>query len=160
MRAGVVLLAVITAGCGGVARNLEKVQDRKDVYYLGDSFEGYDLEHVDGAFFVYGTCDPGPESGCAPPIQIQHFSFQPRMWAIAVGCTRAGRIRGVPAVHHDTLIALTRRAFVKIYATSDAQVRRAFMALRSTDGTVLPQEPLPRAAPRVIKTVLQACSPR
>jgi hypothetical protein len=149
--------------CGGSAENdLEELRRTAppDTYYLGLSFEGEKLSHAEPGFFVYGTCDPGPDSGCAPPIQIQHFTFQPRMWSIAVGCSRAGSIRGVPAVHHDSIIVLTRGRFVKIYATSPKQTRRAFQALRSVDGKIRAGERLPQAPARVIRAVLRACRPR
>jgi hypothetical protein len=158
------LAALLPAACGGsVTDDLAKLKSSAppDIYYLGESFEGEKLTHVESrGFFAYGTCDPGPDSGCAPPVQIQHHEFQPRMWEIAHGCRRAGTIRGVPAVHHDSLIALTRGAFVKIYATSEAQTQRAFKQLRSVDGTVGPGEPLPKARPGVIRAVLRACPPR
>jgi hypothetical protein len=157
--------AALAASCGGGAQDdLDELRRDAppDVYYLGESFEGEELSHVDGGrrFFVYGTCDPGPETGCAPPIQIQHRAFVAREWALAAGCMPAGSIRGVPAVHHDSLIVLTRGSFVKIYATSDAQTRRAFEALRSLDGSVGAGDSLPPAAPRVIRAVLDGCSRR
>jgi hypothetical protein len=130
------------------------------MYFLGESFEGYELEHAEPGFFVYGTCDPGPDSGCGPPVQIQHIPYRSRDWEIAQGCRRAGTIRGVPAIHHDTYIALTRGWFVKIYATSGAQTKRAFGALRSLDGRIARGDPLPRARAGVIRAVLRACAPR
>jgi hypothetical protein len=163
VRLGLVLIAVVLAGCGGSgADDLEELRksNPKDTYFLGESFEGYELEHVDqGRGFLYGTCEPGPDSGCAPPVQVQHIAYRGRDWQNAHGCRKAGSVRGVPAVHHDTLLALTRGAFVKIYATSDAQAKRAFAELRSLDGEVTPGEPLPRAREGVIRAVLRACSP-
>jgi hypothetical protein len=129
------------------------------MYYLGERFEGEKLSHAEPGFFVYGTCDPGPDSGCAPPIQVQHLEFQPRMWERAAGCSRVGTIRGVPAVNHDSVIVLARGRFVKIYATSREQTLRAFQALRSVNGAVGPGQPLPEAPARVTRAVLRACRP-
>jgi hypothetical protein len=160
---GVLLAAVVATGCAGSASDdLEELRRSKpkDTYFLGESFEGYELEHAEPGFFVYGTCDPAPDSGCGPPVQIQHIPYRSHDWEIAQGCRRAGTIRGVPAIHHDTYIALTRGWFVKIYATSGAQTKRAFGALRSLDGRIARGDPLPRARAGVIRAVLRACAPR
>ncbi|MDP8911022.1 MAG: hypothetical protein M3M94_03010 [Actinomycetota bacterium] len=113
------------------------------LYYLGRSFEGYPLTHVSAAgrdhvTLIYGDCDPGgdlldltpDDGGCAPPVQIQHFRFDPAQWAVAEFCRRVRPIRGVPAARHSGLVLFTGRSIVKIYGTSAAQERRIAKALR------------------------------
>ena len=41
------------------------------------------------AFFAYGTCviEAGQEGGCAVPIQIQIFPFEPSLWRRAARTT-------------------------------------------------------------------------
>ncbi len=162
MRVGLALIAVVAVGCaGGATGDLEELRQSKpkDMYFLGESFEGFQLEHAAPNFFVYGSCDPQPWSACGPPVQVQHIVYRSRDWQRAHGCRRAGTIRGVPATHHDSLITFTRGRFVKIYATSDAQTKRASEALRSLDGQIEPGEALPPARTGVIRAVIRACSP-
>lgn len=57
------------------------------LYWLGESYEGLSLTAIiryrydpeppipavtaeDSVAFIYGTCTPSPEAGCAPPVQI------------------------------------------------------------------------------------------
>jgi hypothetical protein len=79
-------------------------------YYLGRSYDGLDLTHVeaagsnedtpeDGAFFAYGDCDAGGgEGGCGPPIQIQNGSTEALSRGALRGCARVADVRGVPAI--------------------------------------------------------------
>ena len=70
--------ALLASGCGGKPAH-ESVMSLRSAttpyFYVGESFRGLPLTHVEasenGAFFVYGDCTPGSDTGCAPPLQIQ-----------------------------------------------------------------------------------------
>jgi hypothetical protein len=52
-------------------------KSEKPYFYVGRSFDGLRLRHVQPydagvASLVYGTCDPPPEGGCPPPLELQH----------------------------------------------------------------------------------------
>src|SRR5829696_4341066 len=55
--------------------------DGYPLYWLGDRFERWDLEHVEVSptsfsTFVYGRCTPhgADEPSCSPPLQVQKSS--------------------------------------------------------------------------------------
>ena len=108
------------------------------LYYVGSGFRGLPLTHVEvesagRALFAYGTCvipAAQTDGGCAVPIQIQIFPFDPKQWRLAVGCLRRPSLRGVPTVRHDGLVLFTRRTVVKIYARNPAEDRQVALALR------------------------------
>ena len=145
------------AGCGSSRVGRDEVAKLPDgLYYAGLSFAGLPLTHVDdGGLFVYGDCTPKSDQGCAPPIEIQHFSFRPRDWALAMGCHRLASLRGVPTVRHDGLVLVTRGTFVKIYARDAAEDRRIALALRPVRGPNPERLPPPRGA--VVHAVNDAC---
>src|SRR5918999_1504905 len=67
-------------GGGGGDPDLEAARDfnRHPLYWVGERFEKWDVEHVEAGArefvpFIYGTCEPGGgiEGGCPPPLQIQ-----------------------------------------------------------------------------------------
>ncbi len=80
----VTIIACVTSlsACGsngaGIAPELAKLRkSRQPYYYVGRSFDGLRLVHVeryDGgvANLIYGTCDAGDDQGCAPPLALQH----------------------------------------------------------------------------------------
>ena len=166
------VMSLVTA-CGGGSsvdsEDLDAVGDviGKPVYYLGEEFEGLPLTQADApggrGQIVYGTCeidDPeGPDGGsCSPPIQIQQWRPDAEQWRQASGCKRVGRVRGVPAVHHDSLVVFTGTAAVKIYARSRAETLRAARALRAVgEASAAPRLPPPRL-PDVMQAVAAACS--
>ncbi len=48
------------------------------LYWLGESYEGLPLTKIiryrydeNIVLFIYGSCTPGPDSGCAPPLSIR-----------------------------------------------------------------------------------------
>jgi hypothetical protein len=77
--AGVLVLACLTAGCGGV-NGLDKLKgSKKPYFYVGTSFDGLDLKHVDAptpniASFLYGEppCPPTSDYGCPAPLEVQN----------------------------------------------------------------------------------------
>jgi hypothetical protein len=134
------------------------------VYFLGRRFAGLPLTHAESeraghALFVYGTCKipPGSDSGCAPPVQIQVFRFDPNMWRAAVGCHLRPSLRGVRTVRHDGLVLLTLSTVVKIYARNPAEDRRAALALRAVGNGPSWNEPLPPPRDRVLALADQVC---
>jgi hypothetical protein len=84
-------------------------------YFAGREFEGlpltgaiYESRH-DVGLFIYGTCEipPGQAGGCAPPVQIQIFRFNPTQWARAMGCHQKP---GPPARHLIRSRAISKKA--------------------------------------------------
>ncbi|MDQ2910327.1 MAG: hypothetical protein M3R39_04830 [Actinomycetota bacterium] len=130
------------------------------LYYAGRSFAGLPLTHVElegpgRAFFVYGTCvipAGQTEGGCAPPVQIQLFPFDPGQWRRAVACHRRRSLLGVPTARHDGLVLFTGRTVVKIYARSHAEDRRVALTLRRVgDDKPLRRLPPPTAPVRELQ---------
>ena len=169
----VTVAAAVVAGCASFDRQVPNGRlDADDVrrlartsgvplYYAGLSFAGLPLTDGDassrGGAFVYGTCElPPGEGGCAPPIQIQHFAFDPNAWRRAGGCRSLGRLRGVPAVRHDGLVLVTERALVKVYARSAREARRVVDALVRADGRPTPRR-LPSPSAEAARIVAAAC---
>jgi hypothetical protein len=89
---GWVLLAVVAAGLvlsscegGDSSPDLQGAEDfhTYKLYYVGSSFHGLPLTdvvrgsgrgpHRDWSF-IYGTCDPGPDEGCATPLAVTNSS--------------------------------------------------------------------------------------
>jgi hypothetical protein len=160
--------AVLAAGCGGdedvqAAREFE----RFPLYWVGESFEGFDLVHVDGlehpaqfVTFVYGECTPtgGDEPSCVPPFQIQVFPLCWHLDAVAEAPVwRRRRIRGAPVGTDDSApVLFSRGAQVKVYRGADAKpgiAFRALSALRSVNRVapiVAAGEPIPAPAPGVL----------
>jgi hypothetical protein len=71
---------VVAAGCtsGDRSVNLDELRNAEaPYYYVGSSFDGYDVSYVaryraGTASIIYGTCDAGSDRGCPPPLEIQH----------------------------------------------------------------------------------------
>jgi len=69
-------VAGCTSGDGSV--NLDELrQADRPYYFVGPSFDGYDVTYVSpyragSASIIYGSCDAGDDEGCAPPLAIQH----------------------------------------------------------------------------------------
>jgi hypothetical protein len=168
---GLALAAV--AGCADRERTVPELSEQEldervealvrrsgpPLYWAGRSVAGLPLTDAigagsGGATFLYGTCRlPDGEGGCAAPIQIQQFPFVRRNWRDAAGCTRRRSIRGVPAVHHDTLVLFTGTRVVKIYAE---RPRRIALALRPLRGGRI-GTPLPPPPPAIVREVGRAC---
>ena len=47
-------------------------------FYVGESFDGLTLAHAEPydatgvGFLIYGTCEASSDTGCAPPLELQH----------------------------------------------------------------------------------------
>jgi hypothetical protein len=123
-------LALLTgiAGCGEAGADVDAAKkfDSFPLYWVGERFEQWDLETIDGLdypsrmiVFIYGECTPhnGGEPRCTPPFQIQvsplclHLSDVARapIW-------RRRQIRSAPVGTIDSApVLFTRGAQVKVY---------------------------------------------
>ena len=74
-----------------------RAYDRFPLYWVGEEFEGLPLVHVDArpesdiVAFVYGDCDPPPEGGCSPPLQIQIMALCPHLEIVRLPESGNGR---------------------------------------------------------------------
>ena len=70
--APLILSFAAVSACGGNDSAVEKARGFTgfDVWWLGEEFEGFKLSNASATSFLYGTCKPGPDAGCAPPIQV------------------------------------------------------------------------------------------
>jgi hypothetical protein len=81
---GAVSTVAVIAGCAlavGCSDGGSDVDDLRSseapYYYVGQSFDGLKISHVeryqDGvATLIYGTCKARGDEGCAPPLELQH----------------------------------------------------------------------------------------
>jgi hypothetical protein len=140
-------------------REIDRIAAAETLFYWpGRSAEGFPLTYAElngpRAFLGYGTCKlPKGEGGCAVPAQVQNTPFRASDWGRAVGCTRVPDVRGVPAVHHDTLVVFTRSTVVKIYAPHP---RRVAAALHGVGGTAS-GGPLPPPRASVVHVLERVC---
>jgi hypothetical protein len=95
------------------------------VFYLGDEFDGLPLTRADMraggdiAVFDYGTSDPGPESGCGTPIELQNRRCANGRTGVAIfaDSDRAARARTAlrpvnrPARRSKPMVSLGENAF-------------------------------------------------
>ena len=144
--------------------------DRFPVYYLGESFEGLALTETPPAgerlaSFVYGSCEPTGDTGCAPPLEVQTWPAckrNPSSYELAPGMPmprREDTIRGVPAAFYEDGLRLelsTGEVTVVIFGEHD-QIVRAAQALRGVDSSPPPDEDLPPPVPGAVEGEL-ACS--
>jgi hypothetical protein len=167
--------AVGCAGNGGdgdpdldAARNFT----RHPLYWVGESFEKWELEHVDVgtsefATFIYGTCHPpgGIDGGCAPPLQLQIQPLCSHLEAVARAPIWKGRqVRGAPVGTIDGApVLFTNRVQVKVYRGQDSDPgvpMRALRALRSANDVapvIDTDDPIP-APPRAVLAGTAPCS--
>ena len=171
------LAALVAAGCSAgsnvvprervSADEVRSLREEKGLpmYFAARSVFGLPLTGANGwssegggAFFAYGTCElPEGEGGCAVPIQIQHFRFDPAQWKLADGCFRRPSLRGVLTARHDGLVLFTESIVVKVYARDSAEERRVVAELRGLNTALSKGEPLPRPARSVRELVSQVC---
>jgi hypothetical protein len=177
LRRGAQLIALlvffVAAACSS-ARSPDEVEgdldaarrfDAYPLYWLGERFEGWDLEHVEVrpnglSIFVYGQCTPHGEDepSCAPPLQIQIQPLCVNLEAVARAPTwRHRRIRGAPVGTIDSApVLFTSGAQVKVYrgdGSDPAAPLRALRALRSindVEPVIGPDDPIPGPAPGVL----------
>ena len=169
------------AGCAGGKRvvgggtpDLDAMRafDRHPLYWVGEHFEKWDLEHVQigaGEFVTlsYGTCElrTGPDpGGCAPPLQIQIQPLCAHLEAVARDpIWRRREVRGAPVGTIDSApVMFTNRVQIKVYrgqGSDPGLAIRALRALRSANAVapvVRLGEPIP-PAPRAVLAGSEPC---
>jgi len=143
--------------------------DRHPLYWVGERFEGWDLEHVNVgtavAGFSYGTCEiQGTEGACPVPLQIQ---IQPLCTYLDVVARapiwKRRRVRGAPVGTIDGApVLFTNRVQVKVYRGQHSDPglpMRALRALRSVNSVkpvIDADDPIP-APPRDVLAGTQSC---
>jgi hypothetical protein len=173
--AAVVAATAATVGCaGGGGPDLDAARNftRHPLYWVGESFENRDLEHVDVgtsefATFIYGTCEPpgGIDGGCPPPLEIQIQPLCAHLEAVArAPIWKRREVRGAPVGTIDGApVLFTNRVQVKVYGGEGSDPglpMRALRALRSLNDVapvIDADDPIP-AAPRAVLAGTAACS--
>jgi hypothetical protein len=165
-------LVVAAVGCSGdpdveAARGFE----RHPLYWVGERFEQWELEHVDtdaGEFvtFGYGTCEipAGTDGGCAPPLQIQIQPLCAHLQVVARSpIWRRREVRGAPVGTIDSApVLFTNRVQVKVYrgqGSDPGLPMRALRALRSANDVapvIDEDDPIP-PAPYAVLAGEEAC---
>jgi hypothetical protein len=166
--------AVGCSGGGGGDPDLDAARNftRHPLYWVGESFERWDLEHVDVgtsefAAFIYGTCEPpgGIDGGCPPPLQIQIQPLCAHLEAVArAPIWQRRQVRGAPVGTIDGApVLFTNRVQVKVYrgeGSDPGLPLRALRALRSANDVapvIDADDPIP-AAPRAVLAGASPCS--
>jgi hypothetical protein len=144
---GVTLVAfVAAAGCtlGGPDVDAAREFEEHPLYWVGERFENWDIEHVavrSGGFatFGYGTCDiDGFDGGCAQPLQIQIQPLCAHLDDVArTQIWQTRKVRGAPVGTIDGApVLFTDRVQIKVYRGQDSDPGlpiRALRALRSVN---------------------------
>ncbi len=94
--------------------------DQFSLFWLGEEFEGLSLTNIVHAksekvvIFVYGSCDPGGEGGCAPPLSLRNEPCNQE----PPGAGGPFEIRGAQAAFSSAgqLKVWTREVTVSVYA--------------------------------------------
>jgi hypothetical protein len=172
--AAATLCLTSTACSEDISGGLETVEaaEGPPSYFLGRSYAGLDLTHVEaagsdpdmpeeGAFFVYGDCDAGSE-GCSPPIEVQNGPAENSLKGAVIGCGRLADVRGVPAVlWGDGLVLFTQDSTVTIFKggadSPGGDLRSMAEALRPVSGPADVTKPLPAPAKDILDTIAKNC---
>lgn len=167
------LIVLVTSGCsariGNSGPDLDgaKEFDAFPLYWVGDRFEKWDLETVEGldgpaefVTFIYGTCTPGDgnEPSCVPPIEIQISPLCSHLDVVAAAPIWMRRqIRGAPVGAIDSApVLFTSGAQVKVYRGegSDSglplRVLRALRSINRVQPVVGSTGPIPAPQPAVL----------
>jgi hypothetical protein len=130
-------------------------------YWVGSSFAGLPLTHKDATTYIYGTCEPPRDGGCAPPLQVQNWTLQqrhPSRFARAIRCVR-GVVRGRPAAVFESsggIEVYLGRTVVVLFGHPAGRVMRAARALRPYPAEALPRR-LATPPVGVQKTLVERC---
>ncbi len=145
------------------------------VYYAGDSFEELPLVAVqrdvtgfsNDVGFIYGTCQPTYDAGCAPPLVIQVWPAcirNPALYAAAGSMgipSEPATVRGVPSAYFEDgerLEIQTGVSTIAIFGSDKAEVTRAAEALKGVNLDAGATEELPQPAPGALTGKLR-CGP-
>jgi hypothetical protein len=152
---GIPLLCTLLVGCTTAPPSREQraarqslaadqARGRAMVYFLGDSYQGHGVSfyYTEGGitYVGYGTCATGGDGGCAVPMQVQTQVFPPALSGAVFNCSRDVDLRGVPVITFgDAPLLITGTVGVSVFPAS----RGAIARLRSLDGSVKAEAPLP-----------------
>ena len=156
-----VALSLLDGGGGGPAQPASAgqlrwtIEDAKQfrefpLYWLGESYEGLPLTKIiryrydpeppipateaeNIVLFIYGSCTPGPDSGCAPPlsIRVEPYCMKPREGFAPAVRGAPFEVRGVPAEQiAGDLRIWTSAVSVKIFTDGQAAQVEAAEKLR------------------------------
>jgi hypothetical protein len=114
-------VAVALSGCGEDEGDAEACRMPFTEYSGGSSVAGLELEarlprcgRRPSVGYVYGTCEPSGDSGCAPPLEIQSWSARHRKPSRSSdGNTRElrrGEVTVVIFAHSERVAAAAERA--------------------------------------------------
>jgi hypothetical protein len=146
-------LVVSLSACGGDSGvDIDELRaSGAPLYWLGEEFDGLPLVHASARGFIYGDCDPSTDTGCAPPLQLQHWPLaqrHPSKFTVTPGtptsCTRgtvgSTRVASFPTT--GGLEVYVGRTVVVVFAEWQRTLR-AVKALRPLDGSgTLPKPPV------------------
>jgi len=116
--------------------------------------------------FIYGSCEPPPgsdEGGCAAPLDIQNYEIcahNPHSYGTPPRAVTQ-RVRGAPVLQNQGAGAFeiyTGSTTIVIYANDWRATTRAARQLRSLDGSIGPNSPLPPPVPGALEGRLR-CRP-
>ena len=178
MAVSLATFAVAGAGCtqtvGEGDPDIEAARsfDGYPLYWVGEHFEQWDLEHVSvrpGGFttFSYGTCEieVGTDGGCPVPLQIQ---IQPLCTYLDVVARapiwKRREVRGAPVGTIDGApVLFTNRVQVKIYRGQGSDPRLPMRALRALQSVnvvepVIDADDAISPAPRTVLSGAAPCS--
>lgn len=138
-------------GAGEEARQFRDYR----VFWLGERFRSHELTHTSAPgnrfTFVYGDCDPGPDSGCSPPYQVQNYPAckrNPASYGPGVHPKRRKPIRGAAVYafgdgsNFDMLEVYTGSTAVAIFAPGAAEAERVVHRLESINTELGRADPL------------------
>lgn len=128
---------MVAGGCGGAEDDLARLGSTEEpIYWLGETFDGLPLTHASERLLVYGDCEPQSDTGCAPPLELQHWPLSerhPSKFSLAPGtptpCSRA-TINGTLVAEFPTtggLEVYVGRTVVVIFS----EWKRALRAVKS-----------------------------
>jgi hypothetical protein len=114
---------------------------------------GYNRSPVNDIDFIYGTCTPTSETGCAPPIEVQVWPACVRNLSMygspGAPATESTTVRGAPAAfleNGERLEIQTGTVTIVIFASSRDEALRIASALRGLNAAVAAGRPLPAPA--------------
>jgi hypothetical protein len=104
-------------------------------YWLGPQFASLPLTHDEPRLVVYGDCDPKPDQGCSPPLQVQSWTTcdrNPVGLDVLPARLYGHRGGGIVADYGGGagLNLMTGRSTATVFANRQRIARRALPALR------------------------------
>ena len=150
------------ASAGQIGWTLEDARQFNEfpLYWLGESYDGLPLTRIiryrydpeppipavtaeDSVAFIYGTCTPSPESGCAPPLQIivePYCTRPPEIIAPLANVGSSFDIRGATAQWvTDHLRIWTGDVSTTIFAAAEMPVAEQLrLVSEGPEGALLP----------------------